>query len=206
MFITDIDNAVKEKLKGSILLPANKEGTLTKAVPVFVTPPERAFNSAVWPSVSWWQIGTEHDRIRETHQPENGIVCDLKDDPNKVNIRQIPMAFDEFFQLDIFSRFASHDREIQRQVWSILRPRGVIKVTAPDRDGNVVTNQLWMFLTDFRGLDDVQGKDRIYHKVLTWRILTALDVDPGIDVPKAYKGITLDVQPVGADDPNFNVG
>jgi hypothetical protein len=194
---SDIDRALKDRLDGQVKVWANKEKTIEQIVPVVIAPPEREYAVAQWPKISWWLIGTDHDIIRETHQSRTGIVTRPTLGGQTANVKQVPIALDGLYQLDAYSRYAGHDRAIQEQIWKAIPPRTFIDVFDTENltNGQPTVNRLWLFFQDFRQMDAFDGQQqRIYHKVWTWRVLSALDVDPnGTDKKVPYSGLTIGV-------------
>jgi hypothetical protein len=192
MLLQEIDEALVNRLKGAITIPADESNTQQTPVPVVISTPDRYMSPAVWPAITIWMYDTIPDYYRQVVHSPLGTVS-LSEDKKSAEIKTPSQSLDVYYQIDTFAMQAIHDRIIQKAMWEVFPLRFGLRVLDSDNltDGKPTPNLLWMIFDSYRTADTVTGETKTFHKIWTWRICTDLDVGPSIKVPTAWKGVRL---------------
>lgn len=197
MYIEDVDKALLLKLDKKVKIPGATSGSQVEVPAIMQTPERFIQGKSGYPAITIWMFNTEHDIGRETHLSRTGVET-LRPDENIVNRRMVPTALNLSYQIECWSKYAIHDRIMQTAIWQLLPPRGYIEAYDADNmvDGKPAYQRLWTFFEDFRPMDMLEGESRIFHKVWTYRVLSVIDADPGVDIPAVREVVITDVVPV----------
>jgi hypothetical protein len=193
MLLEAIDEALKKKITNAIFIPADpNDKTKVAPVPVVISTPDRFTDPTTWPIITIWMYDSDPDYVRQSVQSELGNVS-LSKDKKVATIRTPAQAIDAFYQIDSFALYAEHDRIIQKAMWALFPARTKLIVLDEDNliDGHPTPNMLWMLFDGYKAADIMQGETRMFHKVWSWKLPTALDIGATEQVPTAWRGVKL---------------
>lgn len=144
---------------------------------IILTKPEDEYKDEVYPSVHISHLFESHDKIR--YNP-NQLIVGRNYEENVAQMKDSPVPFSLFYQLDFYSKFQT-DINTMTSSWLKKHFRQFnLKVT--DSDGDEVTINV-MVNENMKSADYLEGYERIYRRIISYRIWVELDDEIIYNVP-----------------------
>ena len=175
----DVDKGFVEEILKSVKY-IDRDTGLPVALPVdniILTKPEDEYKDEVYPSVHITHLFETHDPNR--YNPNQQIVGRNYEE-NLAQMKDSPVPFSLFYQLDFYSKYQT-DINTMTASWLKGHFRHFnLKVT--DSDGDEITINV-MVNENMKSFDFLEGYERIYRKVISYRIWVELDNEIIYNVP-----------------------
>lgn len=175
----DVDNGLVNEILKCIKYIDRKTG-LPVALPkdnIILTKPEDEYKDEVYPSVHITHLFESHDKNR--YNP-NQLIVGRNYEENVAQMKDSPVPFSLFYQLDFYSKFQT-DINTMTSSWLKKHFRQFnLKVT--DSDGDEVTINV-MVNENMKSADYLEGYERIYRRIISYRIWVELDDEIIYNVP-----------------------
>lgn len=166
--IAYIQNIVKLKNDKGILSP----------VPVKIRKPDEDFKIETYPSITLYNLYSVRDEVR--YNPEPVVIS--RDEANATLIEEhsaIPYSL--YYQIDFWSRLQSHMNDMTR-LWLGHNPDRCFNLPVKDISGN--DRSSFVLLTDdLKKSDLLNGTERTFHSMLTYRVWVELDEKITVEKP-----------------------
>lgn len=169
---------VKEILKSVKYIDRNTgEPTPIPLDHIILNKPEDDYKDEVYPSVHITHLFETHDKMR--YNP-NQLIVGRDFEKNMAQMKDSPVPFNLFFQLDFYSKFQT-DINTMTSSWLKKHFRQFnLKVVDSENDEvtiNVMVNE------NMKSADFLEGYERIYRRIISYRIWVELDDEIVYNVP-----------------------
>ena len=144
---------------------------------IILTKPEDDYKDEVYPSVHITHLFESHDKIR--YNPNQQMIS-KNFEKNMAQMKDSPVPFSLFFQLDFYSKYQT---EINTMTASWLKKHfRQFNLEVVDSDGDIVTINVMVNET-MKSADFLEGYERIYRRIISYRIWVELDDKIVYNVP-----------------------
>lgn len=166
--IAYIQNIVKLKNSNGVLSP----------VPVKIRKPDEDFKIETYPSITLYNLYSVRDEVR--YYPEPVVIS--RDEANATLIEeQSAIPYNLYYQIDFWARLQSHMNDMTR-LWLGHNPDRCFNLPVKDLSGN--DRSSFVLLTDdLKKSDLLNGTDRTFHSMLTYRVWVELDEKITVEKP-----------------------
>ena len=168
--IKEIQSNVKYKNENGVLVPLSSKA-------ITIRKPEEEFKSEVYPCVSIYNRDTAQDIIRTNTEP---IVLEKDYENNQVILEDPAIPFFLETQIDFWSKYQT-DMDTMTRTWLFKHYRqfnlSVIDDGGTERSCNCLQKSR-MITSDL-----VSGRERLFHKIITYQIWVEIDEVTRYNVP-----------------------
>lgn len=176
VWFEQVDEALIAYIQNIVKLK-NDKGVLSP-VPVKIRKPDEDFKIETYPSITLYNLYSVRDEVR--YNPEPVVIG--RDEANATLIEeQSAIPYSLYYQIDFWSRLQSHMNDMTR-LWLGHNPDRCFNLPVKDLSGN--DRSSFVLLTDdLKKSDLLNGTDRTFHSMLTYRVWVELDEKITVEKP-----------------------
>lgn len=168
-----LDKGLKEEIINSIKCLDKETGEVINLPSnhVFFVRPEDEYKEEVYPSVHVTHLFEKHDKVR--YNPNQMVVTrNIKE--GTVGVKNHPVSFTIYFQLDFYSKYQT-EINLMSSTWLQSHFRQ-FNLNVIDSDNDEVTVNALSY-EDMKSQDYMDGYDRIYRRIVSYKVWVELDSD-----------------------------
>lgn len=168
VWFEQVDTALIDYIKSVVKLP-NSKGELV-SVPVTVRKPDEDFKVESYPCITIYNLYSVRDEVR--YYPDPVVVS--RDTEGKTLVQEMAaIPYNLYYQIDFWSRLQSQMNDMTR-LWIGHNPDRSFNLSLKDMSGN--SRDSFVLLTDdLKKSDLLDGKDRTFHSMMTYRVWVEID-------------------------------
>ncbi len=176
VWFEQVDEALKSYIQ-SIVKLKDKSGALTP-IPVSVRKPDEDFKIETYPSITLYNLYSKRDEVR--YYPDS-VVVSRDNATATLQEERGAIPYNLYYQIDFWAKLQTHMNEMTR-LWLSHNPDKYFNLPVKDMSGKD-RNSFVLMTDDLKKSDVINGTNRLFHSILTYKVWVELDERISVQKP-----------------------